>query len=145
VKIHADKIEAPPQHALTIRSLKRILAAVPPVWREGLIEVRLCNSLEHAPWAFFHRYDGMLTIHSRGCSLEATVTTILSELAAVSLGLTTRQRHQLSEAEAHRIHQLVEPLVEELLPAMTPAKQSLGYHPSRAFHPVSLTEDRASN
>ncbi|MEZ0254535.1 MAG: hypothetical protein ACAI37_04620 [Chthoniobacter sp.] len=140
MKIHADKIETPPHHALTVRDLKRVLAAVPPAWKEGLAEVRLGNSRNGADLAYFHRYDGTLTICSRGVSLEATVSAILSEFAAIPLGIPTHYGHRFSEAETQRIHHLIDPLIEELLPAITPAEKHLDYHPSRTFRPVPLTD-----
>jgi hypothetical protein len=68
--IHADKIQTGPAHALRVRDVRRILAAVPPAWIEGLQEVRLTNSLEHTAWAFFSTYYASLIIYAAAALLN---------------------------------------------------------------------------
>jgi hypothetical protein len=143
VKVHADKTDTHPPHALTVRDVRRALAAVPPAWTKSITSVRLTNKLGYPAWAFLSRHDGTLTIYSRGSTLEATLTAILSELAAASFGIDTRHRHRRSAAETHRIGQLIQPLIDRLLPSITSPKPPLGYHPSTSFHPVSLTNESA--
>lgn len=143
VKIHADKTETDPPHALRVLDVRRILATVPPDWIAGLVEVRLTNSLKASAWAFFSRYDGSLTIYSRGCTAKQALIAILSELAASSLGINTRQRHRYSDAESHRLSHLIQPLVDRLLPAITPLKKPPGYCPVVPSHPVAIADENA--
>jgi len=124
MKIRADKIESAPLHALTVRDVRTILAAVPPIWIEGLTEARLANSQEYySPWAFFSRYDGGLTIYSRSGTKEQALIAVLSALAASSLGIKTGIRRRPSEADRHRLEQFIKPFVERLLPELTPLKK----------------------
>ena len=152
MKIHADKIDSAPPHALSIRDVRLILTAVPPEWIAGIEEVHLTNSCKNPcdlppPWAFFSRYDHSLTISSRGASLSDALSAVFRELAGGALGRNNRGRHRRSKAENHRLQQLVQPYVDELLPALAPPARSLAErllsHPtSPGFHPVRyLTEN----
>lgn len=122
MRIHADRTETNPPHALRVPEVRRILAAVPPDWVDGLSEVHLTNSLKYSAWAFFSRSEGTLTIYSRGSTPAQTLIAILSELAASSLGINTRHRHRRSEAETHRLTQVIQPLVDQILPTLHRAR-----------------------
>jgi len=136
MKIHADKIDGTPPHALGVRGIKCALATVPASWIANLAEVRLTNSLESAPRAFFSQYDHILTVHARGCSTRQALELILSELAAVHFGYATRHWHRLSAKEASHLHKVIQPLVEELLPVVTPSKKRFVETPTPAFRRV---------
>jgi hypothetical protein len=123
MNIHADRIESSPPHALNIRQVRLILEAVPVEWIEGLSEVHLSNSTESGPRVFFNRYYHKLTIHSRGCSPAHALEMVLSELAAVHLGLTTRHWHRLSKAEMGHIKPVIQPLLNKLISFATPQEK----------------------
>ena len=138
MKIHADKIEAEPGHALTVRDVKCILRAVPSQWIEGLAEVRLSNSLEHyRPYAFFSRYDGCLTIYSRRGTKEKALTAVLSALAMEPLRIPLGFGRRLSEVDRQRIRRLIKPVAESVISEIVPA-------PKRGWwgHPIP-SHDRA--
>ena len=138
MNIHTDKIESAPPHALLLSDVRRILQAVPPDWIGELTEVRLANSLEYySPYAFFSRYDGCLTIYSRRGTKKQALLAVLSALAAPSLGIKTAMGRRFSEADKHRIDRLIQPVVEELLPVLTPQKKL------NAWHPVPFPDDPA--
>jgi hypothetical protein len=121
VKIHVDKIEAPPRHALTLEDVKFILKVVPATWIEDLKEVRLSNSREYyRPYAFFSRYNGELCVYSRRGSKEQAVSAVLCALAAPSLGIRLRFRGQASEADKGRINRIIRPMVEQIMQEITP-------------------------
>jgi hypothetical protein len=132
MKIHADKVDGAPPHSLSVRDVRTILARVPPGWSEGVTEARLANSLEHSsPWAFFSSYHGSLTIYCRGATKRLALVAVLSALAASSLNIkmAVGRRRRPSEADRHRLEQFIQPLVEQILPDMTPPeKQSPEAH-----------------
>ena len=131
MNIHADKIEAGPMHALTVRDVKSILRAIPPAWVEDLTEVRLSNSLEHhRSYAFFSRYDGCLTIYSRRGTKRQAVIAVLSALAANHLGIRLRMARRTSEADRRRIQRVIQPMVDEVMAEITPlVKRGWWGHP----------------
>lgn len=130
MKIHADKIESLPPHSLRVRDVKLILASVPSNWITELKEVRLANSLEYySPYAFFSRYDGCLTIYSRCGTKKQALIAVLSALAANSFGIKTYLGCRLSESDRHRLDQLMQPLADNLLVALTPVKPSTKLSP----------------
>jgi hypothetical protein len=133
MKIRADKAESAHPHNLRIRDVKLILKAVPPEWINDLKEVRLANSLEYyKPYAFFSRYDGCFTIYSRrGTKIEA-LNAVLSALAVEALGINRGIGRHRSEAETHRIDELIRPLVKELLPAIN-APSKVGFSSLQPF------------
>lgn len=119
MKIHTDRIETPPKHRLSVRDVKFILKSVPPPWLNGLTEVRLANSLEYyEPYAFFSRYDGKLTIYSRTGSKKQALRAMLHALAGASLGIQKGIRRRQSEVNRHRLDQIIQPLVDQLLPML---------------------------
>jgi hypothetical protein len=120
VKIHADKIEAGPAHALTVRDVKSILRAVPPPWLEEVAEARLSNSLEHYRYAFFSRYDGCLTIYSRRATTKQAVMAVLTALAAAPLGIKLRFGGYPTDADRRRILRVIEPMADEIMAKITP-------------------------
>lgn len=136
MKIHADKIEGNPPHAIRVKDLRVILAALPSEWTEGISEVRLSNSQELRSWAFFSRYDGTLTIYSRGGSAKEALIATLSELAACTLGIATRQRHRRSDQESHRILPLIKPYIDQFLPTLEQTRPPFGYPPGPSFKRV---------
>lgn len=119
MKISADKTVGSAQHALSITEIKRILKAIPAEWLDGLSRTHLSNSSESAPRAFFDRFHKTLTIHSCGSTPLETLKIILSELATVHLGYTTRHWHRLSATEKSKIKKITQPFVDELLPIVT--------------------------
>ena len=136
MKIHADKIESPPSHALSVKSVKCILKSIPSEWTEHISEVRIANSLESAPRVFLNLYDNILTIHSRGATPKRATEMILSELAAVYHGYTTRHWHRLSASEKVQVQKIIQPLIDELLPVVTPEERRFIYDPTPAFKRV---------
>jgi hypothetical protein len=117
MKIHSDKIESGPPHALSVQNIRVILNAVPPNWTEGIKEVHLSNSLE---WrglacAIFSRYSGCLTIYSRKVTTEVALDSALSELAAISLRLDRGLRRR-PKAIRDRLTKMIAPLRHTLLP-----------------------------
>ena len=120
MKIHMDKIEGGPPHALSAKDVRLILKAVPSNWKEGMKEVHISNSLEwrgSRACAFFSRYDGCMTICCRNASLEEALNAVLSELAAVALrlnlGLWERRK-----ATQTRLNKIIKPLNQALLPQL---------------------------
>lgn len=136
MKIHADKIEGTPPHAIRVKDLRAILAALPSNWTEGISEVRLSNSQELRSWAFFSRYDGTLTIYSRRGSAKEALIATLSELAACVLGLATRRRHRRSDRESHRILPLIQPYIDRFLPTLEQTRPPLD-SPGSSFKRVN--------
>jgi hypothetical protein len=138
VKIHIDKIETAPAHALSLREVKLVLRTVPPAWVEGLAEVRLSNSLEHCrPYAFFSRYHGCLTIYSRRGTKQQALVAVLSALAATSLGIRGFGRRP-SEANRRRVNNVIQRFVDELWPEIAPRTKRGWWG-----HPVPTSRDRA--
>lgn len=136
MKIHADKVEAAPGHALTIRDVKFILRAVPPAWVQELTVTRLSNSLDHyRSYAFFSKYDGGLTIYSRRGTKKQAVIAVLSALAAASLGIRLGFGRNTSEAHKRRINRVIQPLVDEIMEeVMPPTKRGWWGHPIPSSH-----------
>jgi hypothetical protein len=123
MRIHADKIESIPPHGLSIRNVKRILAGVPADWISGVKEVRLANSLEYyRPYAYIFP-DGCLMIYSRRGTKLQVLAAVLSALAVKVLGINRGINRRRSRAEQDRISQFIQPLVEKLLPEITPVKK----------------------
>ncbi len=58
MKIRADKIDEGPRHCLNAQDVRLILAAVPPEWTKGLVEVRLANA--PGPRAYLMQSEGRL-------------------------------------------------------------------------------------
>jgi len=126
MKIQVDKIESGSPHALSVRDVRCILKSVPPAWVRGIREVRIANSLERwKPYAFFSRYDGCLTIYSRRGTQQEALEAVLSELAAISLGID-RGLHHRPKAVQRQLSQIIGSFVRTLLPKMTRAKKPIG-------------------
>ena len=136
MKIYADKIVGSAQHALSISEVKRILKAIPAEWLDGLSETHLSNSSESGPRAFFNKHDKTFTIHSCGSTPSETLKIILSELAAVHLGYTTRHWHRLSKTEKSRIEKITQPFLDELLHIVTSKQKRFIQVPTPAFQRV---------
>jgi hypothetical protein len=140
MKIHADKIDGSPWHGLSVREVRLILAAVPPEWIEGLVEVRLANG--PGPRAYLFHGDGRLTIYSRSGTERQILVAVLSVLAAPSLNIQSTVSRSPSKAEAHRLEQFIEPIVERILAEMTPpTKRSPEAH--EPWQPVPFPNDAA--
>jgi hypothetical protein len=119
VKIHADKIEGGPPHALRVRDVRLIFATVPRDWTKEIKEVRIANSLEWHSHTYFARYDGCLTIYSRNRTKRHALTAVLTELAAISLGTDCGLRHR-PKAVRDRLEKMAAPYMQELLPQIAP-------------------------
>lgn len=124
MKIHADKIEGNPPHALSIAEVRCVLKAVPAEWIEGISEVHLSNSSQNGPRVFYSQYYGTLVIHSRGCSAELAVAMIMRELASVQLGHATRNWHRISKAERVYLQKVIQPYLDEVLSVVIPKPAS---------------------
>ena len=147
MRIHADKIEGDPPHGLCVRDIRFILASVPPSWTKGLREVRLANGLlpkgmHRLPQAFCHRSVGSLILYTRGCPKREVLAATLCALAATSLNIDVTVSCSPSDAEKRRLSQLVEPLVEEILPEMTPPKK-LSPEAYVRWQPIPFPNDAA--
>lgn len=139
MKIHLDKIEAEPPHALRARDLRLVLETVPSNWTESIAEVRLANSLEYMGYgarAFFSTYDGGFTIYCRGCKTDQTLAAILEELAAKSLGIRRQLWTPYSKSVARQLQPITQPYFDLLLPLITPKKKSLICQPGVGFHQI---------
>lgn len=122
MKIHVDKIESRPPHALSARTVRLILKAVPPEWTEGIKEVHISNSLEwhgRLACAFFSRYDGCLRIYSRRVTTKEALHAVLSELAAISLRLD-RGRSRQPKAVQDRLSKMIVPYMQTFSPPVQP-------------------------
>ena len=140
MKIHADKVEGSPPHGLTVRDVRLILATVPPEWIAGLVEVRLANGT--GPRAYLMHSEGRLIIYSRYSKERQILVAVLSVLAAPSLNIKSTVSRSPSKAEAHRLEQFIEPIVERILAEMTPpTKRSPEAHVP--WQPVPFPNDAA--
>lgn len=117
MRIHSDKIENGPPHGLCARDVRLILSRVPSGWIDGLRRVRLANGW-HSPRAYFNQSEGCLTIYSRCGTKTEVLVALLSTLASPSLNILNVASRAPSEPEHHRLRQLIQPLVDELLPQM---------------------------
>ncbi len=109
------------------------------MWVEGLTEARLSNSLEYCrSYAFVSRYDGCLTIYSRRGTKRDALVAVLSSLAVSSLGIRIGIGRRPSQVDKRRLDRVIEPLVDELLPEITP-------QPKRGWwgHPIPSSRHRA--
>jgi hypothetical protein len=118
VKIHADKIEGGPPHALNKRDIRIIIKTVPQEWTKEIKEVRIANSLERISHTFFSRCDGCLTIYSRNRTKERALETVLSALAAISIGVDRGLRGR-PRAVRNRLAKITAPYKQQLLPLIT--------------------------
>jgi len=126
VKIHADKIEEGPRHALSKRDVRLIFETVPPDWTREINEVRIANSLEWHSRTFFSRYLGRLTIYSRNRTKEQALAAVLSELAAISLRLNLGLKSR-PKAVRNRLEKMTAPFMQQLLPLVGSPQQSKGH------------------
>jgi hypothetical protein len=116
VKIHADKIEEGPPHALSVRDVRLIFKTVPRDWTREIKEVRIANSLKwHSQLTFFSRYDGCFTIYSRNATKEKALAVVLSELAGISMRLDRGLRHR-PKAVRNRLAKMTAVFRQQLLP-----------------------------
>lgn len=140
MKIFTDKIEALPPHRLSRKDIKRILETVPSEWLRPISEIRLSNSLELSfPWARLSRYDRSLTIYCRRGTRDQALTIVLTELAADFLAVKTGYRPHRSKAEKTRIHTLIQPYLDKLLPEISPPpNRKLITVPDSSFRAVRL-------
>jgi hypothetical protein len=117
MKIRADKIDDGPPHRLNAKDVRLILAAVPPEWIEGLVEVRLANA--PGPRAYLMHSEGRLIIYSRYSTERQILTEILSALAAPSLNITNVVARRPTKPEQHRLDRFIQPILDKLLAVMT--------------------------
>jgi hypothetical protein len=125
VKIHVDKIENGTPHALSKRDIRLIFQFVPPDWTKDIKKVRIANSLDWYSHTFYARYDGCLTIYSRNKTTKQALTSVLMELAAISLGIDRGLRSR-PQAVRSRLEKMIAPFAKELLPLITPSPPSKG-------------------
>lgn len=126
MKIHADKIEDGPRHALSRRDVRLIFEIVPRDWTKEIKEVRIANSLQWHSHTFFSRYLGCLTIYSRNRTKEQALTALLSELAAISLRLDQGLKYR-PEAVRNRLEKMTAPFLQQLLPLVGQPNQAKGH------------------
>ena len=119
MKIHADKIESGPPHALSVRDIRVIIKTVPLDWTREIKEIRISNSLEWHSFTFFSRFDGCLTIVSRNSTKKRALAAVLSELAAISIGFDRGLRYR-SKAMRSRLVKMTAALQEQLIPLVVP-------------------------
>ncbi len=86
MKIRADKIHSNPPHGIDAKELRIVLENLPKEWSQIITDVRITNSLSHKGYAYFHQYDGSLTVFSRGSTKRETIYAVLLEFAAHSIG-----------------------------------------------------------
>jgi hypothetical protein len=132
VKIHADKIEEGPPHALSRRDVRLIFQTVPRDWTEEIHEVRIANSLEWHSRTFFARYDGCLTIYSRNRTKKQALAGVLSELAAISKRLDRGSKYR-PKAVRDRLAKMAAPFMQKLLPLIAPPPQPKGHVSLQGF------------
>jgi hypothetical protein len=132
VKIHADKIEGGPPHALSRRDVRLILEMVPQDWTKEIHEVRIANSLERLSHTFFARYDGCLTIYSRNRTKKQALADVLSELAAISMRLDHGLRYR-PKAVRDRLAKMTAPFIQQLLPLIVAPHQPEGHGSLEGF------------
>ena len=142
VKIHVDKIEGGPPHVLNRRDVRLIIETVPGDWTKEIKEIRISNSLEWNSHTFFSRYDGSLTIYSRNRTKERVLNAVLSELAAISIGLDRGVRYR-PKAVRDRLSKMTAAYKQKLLPLIGPPPQpkvrvALEPYPKRSEVHVSL-------
>jgi len=137
VKIHADKIEVGPPHALNNRDVRLIFETVPPDWIKEIKEVRIANSLERRSHTFFARYHGCLTIYSRNRTKAQALAAVLSELAAISMRLDRGLRYR-PKAVRNRLEKTTAPFMEQLLPLIAQPPQSKRHVSLEGFHELQF-------
>jgi hypothetical protein len=137
VKIHADKIEEGPPHALSRRDIRLIFESVPPAWTKEIKEVRIANSLDYYSHTFFARYDGCLTIYSRNRTKAQALAAVLSELAAISMRLD-RGLKRRPMAVRNRLDKIAAPYLQQLLPLIAPPSQSKGHVSLEGFNELQF-------
>ena len=118
MKIHVDKIEGGPPHALKRRDVRLIFETVPRDWTSEIKEVHISNSLEWRSHTFFSHYTGRLTIYSRKRTKERVLASVLSELAAIPL--RDRGWRYRSKAVRDDLKNAIEPFFERLLLLIAP-------------------------
>jgi hypothetical protein len=136
MQIIVDRIDAPPEHALTRRDVKAILAVLPKDWHIWLRIVHLKATLpEHSAFnrpVIYSTLGGpRLNVCSRGLTLEVARKEVLRELAIEALSKPLRMVHRLSAAETEEIDRLIEPLlakVEDGVHRIKPVSDTLGRH-----------------
>jgi hypothetical protein len=119
MKIIQDKLLELPAHAISRADVRTILSRVPAAWSDEIKTVRLSGSMKHVRFTSYNRFDQTLTIKSRGCTKEQALREILIALAAHALGIEFLGGHTLQERHAIRLRQVVDPLVEQLLPELS--------------------------
>ena len=123
VKIHEDKIEGGPPHALRVRDVRLIFATVPRDWTKQIRAVRISNSLEWHSHSYFARYDSCLMIYSRNKTKRQALIDVVSELAAISLGSDHGMRYR-PNAIRDREERMAAPYIQRLLPLIAPLPDS---------------------
>lgn len=124
MKVIEEKVTIYPPHAICKADVPIIFSALPAEWTEGIKTVRLCSALKENPAviAFFHPPDGSLMMKSRGFTKEQTLSALLTELAGHALGLDFLSHRRLQKRDESRVHRVITPLIEELLPQLSQKK-----------------------
>jgi hypothetical protein len=135
VKILEDKIEGGPPHVLSRQDVRFIFKIVPQEWTKEINEVRLLNSLEWHSHPRFSRYDGCLNIYSRNKTKRQALTTLLFELAAISLRLDWDLRRRPKSIRV-RLNKMTAPYLQQLLPLISPPNQVKGHVSFKGFKEI---------
>jgi hypothetical protein len=144
MKITTAKISGPPEHALTPRDVRRLLEAMPDVWRAEVSKVHLLADLPPKIWASSPELDwvglaqaslfrstqnwraerhvltgrpGVLRIRCRGAWREDAARAALRAMAAASghLGPQKLFPIHLTGPERRMLDELVEPYLQTFL------------------------------
>jgi len=122
-----DKIDKYPRHAISKADVRLIMSSVPPAWTERVRVVRLSSSRSAASVALFADSVETLTIASCGHTKESTLHHVLVELAAHASGFKHRTFQHLQSRYQAKVESLVVPLMDELLPQLSPRTASVSY------------------
>lgn len=113
MKIHFDKVIEKPLHALTPAEMRQVISFLPSEWLENVTEIRFSNALEQH-WHLHCSYFGtMITVYARGRTKREAITSILTRLGARHLGI--QETRGYSEAQLHRISQIIEPYIDQIV------------------------------
>jgi len=124
MKIIVDKIDEHPGHALSRADVRLILSTVPVAWSEHIKVVRLSSSRSAASVALYAHSVKTLTIASRDRTPGTTLHCLLAELVAHALGFKHRTFQHLQARYHARVESLVAPLMDELLPRLSPVRSA---------------------
>jgi hypothetical protein len=119
MKIIIDKVMARPPHAICRADVRLIMSSMPAAWAEEVDVVRLSASLV-SKLALYNGTDKILTISSRGRTKKDTLHQMLAEVAAHAHGFKRRTFQHLQARYEPSVETFVAPLVDVLLPKLSP-------------------------